>query len=98
MAALDLRIAEPLEPYSTQQALLMPIPSAGGAAVPIAEIGVDTSVLLSPHHLAAWPGSPSKTNPHSRQPQAQTKAARRHRDATIKGAPGSIAWTLPRRR
>jgi len=56
--ALDLRIAERLEPYSLQHALLMEIPGVNWvvAAALIAEIGVDMSVFLSVHHLAAWAG------------------------------------------
>jgi transposase len=56
--SLDLRIAERLEPYSFEQALLMQIPGVDWvvAAVLIAEIGVDMSVFLSVHHLAAWAG------------------------------------------
>jgi transposase len=56
--ALDLRIADQLEPYRLQQALLMQIPGVDWvvAAVLIAEIGVDMSVFLSVHHLAAWAG------------------------------------------
>ena len=56
--ALDLRIAERLEPYSLQHTLLTQIPGVDWvvAAVLIAEIGVDMSVFLSVHHLAAWAG------------------------------------------
>jgi transposase len=55
---LDLRIAERLEPYSMQHVLLMQIPGVDWvvAAVLIAEIGVDMSVFLGVHHLAAWAG------------------------------------------
>jgi transposase len=55
---LDLRIAERLEPYSMQHVLLMQIPGVDWvvAAALIAEIGVDMSVFLSVHHLAAWAG------------------------------------------
>jgi len=56
--ALDQRIAERLEPYRMQHALLMQIPGVDWlvAAVLVAEIGVDMSVFLSAHHLAAWAG------------------------------------------
>jgi transposase len=56
--ALDLRIAERPEPCSLQHVLLMQIPGVDWvvAAVLIAEIGVDMSVFLSVHHLAAWAG------------------------------------------
>jgi len=58
VAALDLRIAERLEPYRAQHALLMQIPGVDWvvAAVLIAEIGVDMSVFLSAYHLASWAG------------------------------------------
>ena len=58
IGALDLRITERLEPYSTQHPLLMQIPGVDWviAAVLIAEIGVDMSVFLSAYHLAAWAG------------------------------------------
>lgn len=58
VAALDLRIAERLEPYHAQHALLMQIPGVDWlvAAVLIAEIGIDMSVFLSAYHLASWAG------------------------------------------
>jgi transposase len=58
VAALDLRIAERLEPYRAQHALLMQIPGVDWlvAAVLIAEIGIDMSVFLSAYHLASWAG------------------------------------------
>ena len=47
-----------LESYRVQHGLLMQIPGVDWvvAAVLIAEIGVDMSVFLSVHHLAAWAG------------------------------------------
>ena len=59
IAALDLRIGERLEPYCTQHALLMQIPGVDWlvAAVLIAEIGVDMSVVLSVYHLGPGPAS-----------------------------------------
>jgi transposase len=58
IGTLDQRIAEKLAPYDVQLALLMQIPGVDWlvAAVLIAEIGVDMSVFLSVHHLAAWAG------------------------------------------
>jgi transposase len=55
---LDQRIAEKLAPYQAEIALLMQIPGVEGvvAAVLIAELGVDMSVFVSVHHLAAWAG------------------------------------------
>ena len=55
---LDQRIAEKLELYQAEMALLMQIPGVDWvvAAVLIAELGVDMSVFISVHHLAAWAG------------------------------------------
>jgi transposase len=55
---LDGRIAERLIPYQFAMTLLMQIPGVDWvvAAVLIAEIGVDMSVFVSVHHLAAWAG------------------------------------------
>ena len=55
---LDQRIAEKLELYQAEMALLMQIPGVDWvvAAVLIAELGVDMSVFVSVHHLAAWAG------------------------------------------
>jgi transposase len=55
---LDGRIAERLIPYQPAVTLLMQIPGVDRvvAAAVIAEIGVDMSVFLSVHHLAAWAG------------------------------------------
>jgi transposase len=55
---LDQRIAEKLAPYQAEMALLMQIPGVDWvvAAVLIAELGVDMSVFVSVHHLAAWAG------------------------------------------
>jgi len=55
---LDQRIAEKLTPYQVEMALLVQIPGVDWvvAAVLISEIGVDMSVFLSVHHLAAWAG------------------------------------------
>ena len=55
---LDGRIAEKLIPYQFAVTLLMQIPGVDWvvAAALIAEIGIDMSVFLSVHHLAAWAG------------------------------------------
>jgi len=55
---LDQYIAVKLAPYDTEMALLKQIPGVDWvvAAVLIAEIGVDMSVFVSAHHLAAWAG------------------------------------------
>jgi transposase len=55
---LDHRIDEKLEPYREQHTRLMQIPGIDrvGAAVLIAELGVDMSVFPSARHCAAWAG------------------------------------------
>jgi len=55
---LDQHITGKLGPYQTELALLMQIPGVDWvvAAALIAEIGVDMSVFVSVHHLAAWAG------------------------------------------
>lgn len=52
---LERRIDERLKPYRAEMALLMQIPGVDrvNAAVVIAEIGIDMTVFLSVHHLAA---------------------------------------------
>ncbi len=55
---LDQRIDEKLVPYAEPHTRLMQIPGVDrvGAAVLIAELGVDMSVFPSVHHAAAWAG------------------------------------------
>ena len=55
---LDLRIDDKLMPYQQQRTQLMQIPGVDriGAAVVIAELGVDMSVFPTVHHAAAWAG------------------------------------------
>jgi transposase len=55
---LDRRIDEKLEPYREQHTRLMQIPGIDrvGAAVLVAELGVDMSVFPSAGHCAAWAG------------------------------------------
>lgn len=55
---IDERIQEKLEPYREQHQRLMQIPGVDqmGAAVIIAELGVDMSVFPNPQHAAAWAG------------------------------------------
>ena len=55
---LDRRIDAKLEPYREQHTRLMQIPGVDrvGAAVLIAELGVDMSVFPSARHCAAWAG------------------------------------------
>lgn len=58
IAHLDQRIDEKLEPYREVHTRLMQIPGVDrvGAAVLIAELGVDMSVFPSVRHCAAWAG------------------------------------------
>ena|SRR6185312_10068548 len=55
---VDARIDEKLLPYATQHQRLTEIPGVDriGAAVIIAELGVDMSVFPTPQHAAAWAG------------------------------------------
>lgn len=55
---LDLRIDDKLLPYQQQRTQLMQIPGVDriGAAVVIAELGVDMSVFPTVRHAAAWAG------------------------------------------
>ena len=55
---IDRRIDEKLEPYREQHTRLMEIPGIDrvGAAVLVAELGVDMSVFPSARHCAAWAG------------------------------------------
>jgi len=58
LGRLDQRIDEKLMPYGEQHARLIQIPGIDrvGAAVLIAELGVDMSVFPSAQHCAAWAG------------------------------------------
>ncbi len=55
---LDARIDEKLVPYHEQHQRLQQIPGVDrvGAAVIIAELGVDMSIFPTVHHAAAWSG------------------------------------------
>ena len=58
IAKVDERVDEKLVPYATQHARLMQIPGIDrvGAAVIIAELGIDMSVFATPQRAAAWAG------------------------------------------
>ena len=75
---LDRRIDEKLEPYREQHTRLMQIPGVDwiGAAVIIAELGVDMSVFPSARHCAAWAGVCPGNN---------ESAGKRKRQSTRKG-------------
>ena len=86
---LDLRIVERLEPYRFEHALLMQIPGVDWvvAAVVIAEIGVDMSVFLSVHHLAAWAGvCPGNHESAGKQKSGRTRKGNVHLRTILVGA------------
>jgi transposase len=94
--ALDLRIAVRLEPYSLQHALLMQIPGVDWvvAAVLIAEIGVDMSVFLSVHHLAAWAGvCPGNHESAGKQKSGRSRKGNVHLRTMLVGAAISASRT-----
>ena len=94
--ALDLRIADQLEPYHLQHALLMQIPGVDWvvAAVLIAEIGVDMSVFLSVHHLAAWAGvCPGNHESAGKQKSGRSRKGNVHLRTMLVGAAISAGRT-----
>lgn len=94
--SLDLRIAERLEPYSFEQALLMQIPGVDWvvAAVLIAAIGVDMSVFVSVRHLAAWAGvCPGNHQSAGKQKSGHTRKGNVHLRTILMGAAISAART-----
>lgn len=94
--ALDLRIAERLEPYSLQHTLLTQIPGVDWvvAAVLIAEIGVDMSVFLSVHHLAAWAGvCPGNHESAGKQKSGRSRKGNVHLRTMLVGAAISASRT-----
>jgi transposase len=95
-AALDLRIAERLEPYRAQHALLMQIPGVDWvvAAVLIAEIGVDMSVFLSAYHLASWAGvCPGNHESAGKQKSGRARKGNVHLRTMLVGAAISAGHT-----
>ena len=94
--ALDARIAERLEPYRTQHALLMQIPGVDWvvAAVLIAEIGIDMSVFLSAYHLASWAGvCPGNHESAGRQTSGRARKGNVHLRTILVGAATSASRT-----
>jgi transposase len=94
--ALDRRIAERLEPYSLEHALLMQIPGVDWvvAAALIAEIGVDMSVFLSVHHLAAWAGvCPGNHESAGKQKSGRSRKGNVHLRTMLVGAALSASRT-----
>ncbi len=74
LALLEARIAERLQPYAAQVALLRQIPGVDAtlAAVIIAELGIDMTVFRGAGHVAAWAG----VCPGSHESAGRAKAAR----------------------
>ena len=96
IAALDLCIGERLEPYGAQHALLMQIPGVDWvvAAVLIAEIGVDMSVVLSIYHLSAWAGvCPGNHESAGRQKSGRARKGNIHLRTILVGAVLSASRT-----
>jgi transposase len=94
--ALDQRIAERLEPYSFEHALLMQIPGVDWlvAAVLIAEIGVEMSVFLSVHHLASWAGvCPGNHESAGKQTSGRARKGNVHLRTILVGAAISASRT-----
>jgi transposase len=94
--ALDRRIAERLEPYSLEHALLTQIPGVDWvvAAALIAEIGVDMSVFLSVHHLAAWAGvCPGNHESAGKQKSGRIRKGNVHLRTMLVGAAISASRT-----
>jgi transposase len=73
VARLDGRIDEKLEPYKEQRDRLMKIPGVDriGAAVIIAEMGIDMSVFPTVAHAAAWAGVSPGNNESAGKRKAQ---------------------------
>ena len=96
IAALDDRIEAKLESYRVQHGLLMQIPGVDWvvAAVLIAEIGVDMSVFLSVHHLAAWAGvCPGNHESAGKQKSGRARKGNVHLRTMLVGAATSAART-----
>jgi transposase len=96
LEALDSRIAERLEPYRTQHALLMQIPGVDWvvAAVLIAEIGIDMSVFLTANHLASWAGvCPGNHESAGRQRSGRARKGNVHLRTILVGAATSASRT-----
>src|SRR3984957_13924784 len=96
IAPLDARIEAKLESYRVQRGLLMQIPGVDWvvAAVLIAEIGVDMSVFLSVHHLAAWAGvCPGNHESAGKQKSGRARKGNVHLRTLLVGAATSAART-----
>jgi len=93
---LDQHIAEKLAAYDTEMALLVTIPGVDWvvAATLIAEIGIDMSVFLSVHHLAAWAGMcPGSHESAGRKKSVRARKGNMHLRTILVGAAMSASRT-----
>jgi transposase len=83
ITTLDQHINERLEPYRTQDSLVMQIPGVDWvvAAVLIAEVGADASLFRSVRHLSASAG----VRPGSYESAGKQKSARARKGNVIWG-------------
>jgi transposase len=93
---LDQYIAEKLAPYDNEMTLLKQIPGVDWvvAAVLIAEIGIDMSVFVSVHHLAAWAGvCPGSHESAGKKKSVRARKGNQHLRTILVGAAMSAART-----
>jgi transposase len=93
---LDQYIAEKWAPYDTEMALLKQIPGVDWvvAAVLVAEIGVDMSVFVSAHHLAAWAGvCPGSHESAGKRKSVRARKGNTHLRTILVGAAMSASRT-----
>jgi transposase len=93
---LDKEIDARLDPYRTQMALLVQIPGIDwvAAASLIAEIGIDMSVFVSVHHLAAWAGlCPGSHESAGRRKNVGARKGNVHLRTTLVGAAAAASRT-----
>jgi transposase len=93
---LDQYIAEKLAPYDNEMALLKQIPGVDWvvAGVLIAEIGVDMSVFVSVHHLAAWAGvCPGSHESAGKKKSVRARKGNRHLRTILVGAARAASRT-----
>lgn len=94
---LDAVVAEKLQPYAAQNALLQTIPGLKqeGAATVLAELGPDMSVFPSASHAAAWTGlAPGNNRSAGKQKSGRTTKGNRW----LAGMLCQCAWAASRRK
>jgi transposase len=93
VAALDRRIDVQLQPYQEIHARLTQIPGVNrvGAAVIIAELGIDMSVFLTAWHAASWAGvCPGNNESAGKQKGGRARKGNVHlRTALVQAATGA---------